>query len=80
MESHVQVPPLAREGELFFREEKEVRRNVVNRESMAFHWLSPCQKRKSVSFLDQLLSQDMRIPPLLSLLHLIKAFTYFFFK
>ena len=30
MGSHVQVPPLAKGGELSYREEKEVRRDVVN--------------------------------------------------
>ena len=35
----------AREGEHFHRDEKEVGRVLVNKEFMAFHWLSPCQER-----------------------------------
>ena len=37
------------EGELFYRGEKEVGRAIVNKESMAFHWLSLCQKRSLFS-------------------------------
>ena len=39
---------MAREGELFYREEKEVGRVIINKESMAFHWLSLCQERIGV--------------------------------
>ena len=38
-------PHMAREGELFHREEKDVERAMVKEESMVFHWLSPCQER-----------------------------------
>ena len=37
-----------REGELFYREEKEVGRTRVNTEFTAFHWLNRCQERKGV--------------------------------
>ena len=36
---------LSREGECFYRGEKEVGRVIKNKESTAFHWLSPCQER-----------------------------------
>ena len=45
MASHVQIPCTAREGECFYRGEKEVGRGIVNKEFTAFHWLSPCQER-----------------------------------
>ena len=35
-------PQTAREGELFYREEKEVGRGVVNKKPVVFYWLSPC--------------------------------------
>ena len=41
-------PYIAREGEHFVREEKKVGKATVNRESVAFHWLSPCQERRGV--------------------------------
>ena len=41
----------AREGELFYRGKKEVGRAIVNKESMAFHWLRGCQERRGVFFL-----------------------------
>ena len=47
--------PMAREGERFYRGEKEVGRAIINKESMAFHWLSPCRKEEE-SFFFQLSS------------------------
>ena len=41
MVSHMPSPSAAKEEALFNREEKEVGRATVNKESMAFHWLSP---------------------------------------
>ena len=45
------VSPCPATGELFYRGEKEVGRAIVNKESMAFHWLSPCQERRGVFLL-----------------------------
>ena len=70
MVSHVQVP--AQQVKNTFRGEKEVGRAIVNKEFMAFHWLSPCQERRQddESFCwDLLSSQGMRAPPS-GLLHL----------
>ena len=39
-------PCTAREGELFYRVEKEVGRAIINKESMACHWLNHCQERQ----------------------------------
>ena len=39
-------PQRARKGECFYKEENVVGRGAVNQESMTFHWLSPCQKRR----------------------------------
>ena len=39
-------PQSARAGEHFYRGEEEVGRALS--ESMAFHWLSPCQERRAV--------------------------------
>ena len=50
MASHMQVPCTAREGECFYRGEKEVGRAIVNKESMTFHWLSYCQERRGGLF------------------------------
>ena len=36
----------ARKGEHVYREEKEVGMALVNKESVAFHWLSPSQERR----------------------------------
>ena len=41
MVSHMLSPCTAKEEALFNREEKEVGRATVNKESVAFHWLSP---------------------------------------
>ena len=49
MVSHVQVP--AQQVKNTFRGEKEVGRAIVNKEFMAFHWLSPCQERTIFLFL-----------------------------
>ena len=38
-------------GDLFSREEKETGKAGVNKENMAFYWLSPCQERRGVFLL-----------------------------
>ena len=38
-------------GNLFSREEKEAGRAGLNKENMAFYWLSPCQEKKGLFFL-----------------------------
>ena len=43
-------PRKARE-EHFYREEKEVGRAIVNKESMTFHWLRACQERRGIFLL-----------------------------
>ena len=58
-------PPMAREGEHLCRGGKEVGRAVVNKGSMAFHWLSPCQERRGGFLLPvraRLLSLGVRVP------------------
>ena len=40
-------PHMAREGEHFQREEKEVGKDVV-KQCMALNWQSPCQERRGV--------------------------------
>ena len=48
----VAVSPLvAREGECFYRGENKVGRVIINKESMAFHWLSPSKERSEVFLL-----------------------------
>ena len=37
---------MTREEEHFSKKEKKVGRTVVNKKSMAFHWLSPCWERR----------------------------------
>ena len=54
---------MAREGEHFYREEKELGRAVVNKESMAFHWLSPSREEEESSCGALLSSQGERAPP-----------------
>lgn len=44
MMSHMQVP--TKQGKEERRGEKEVERVIVNKETMAFHWLSCCQNRR----------------------------------
>lgn len=39
-------PCTVREGQYFYRGEKEVGRAIGNKESLAFHWLSLCQGRR----------------------------------
>ena len=43
----------AREAELFYRGGKEVgkKKDTVNKEFMAFHWLNSCQERRGVFLL-----------------------------
>ena len=59
-------PCTAREREFFYREEEEVGKAIVNKDSIAFHWLSCCQERKwnlsSSSSWVLLPLQDMRAP------------------
>lgn len=55
--------PTAREGEWFNREEKKIRRAVVNRESMALHWLSLGQDDLSSSWWALLSLQGLNVPP-----------------
>ena len=38
------------EGEPFYREKKEVGRAIINKESVALHWLSRCQEKKRKTF------------------------------
>ena len=45
----MQVPEGQGKENAFYREEKEDGRARVNKETMAFHWLNPCQER-SISF------------------------------
>ena len=52
MVSYVQVPSQQGKENVFIEEKRKLgERAVVNRESMASHWLSPCQERKGVFFL-----------------------------
>ena len=39
-------PGTAREGDCFYIEEKEAGRATGNKETVAFHCLSPCQERR----------------------------------
>ena len=67
-----------REGESFYKEEKEVGSSIVNKESMAFYWLSPCQERRGV-FLPVGLCYRHRaweFPFLILQLYLIEASVY----
>ena len=68
----MQFPSGAREGECFYREEKEFGRGRINRESMTFHWLSPCQ-RKGGDFLllGLAIVRGLRPTPLVSKIDLI---------
>ena len=49
MKSHMHVP--TRQGKNTFTEEKEVGRATVNKGSMVFHWLSPCQEGRGDFFI-----------------------------
>ena len=72
--SCVQVPRTAREGELFYRGGKEVGRALVNKESMAFHWLKPCQGKGVFILLTGVgpyLCRVSELPLLVSQLYLI---------
>lgn len=44
MASHVQVP--AQKEKNSYKGEKEVGKTIVNEESMGFHWLNYCQKKR----------------------------------
>ena len=50
MVSHMQDPTWQGKENLFIEGgEKEEGRAVVNEESVAFHWLNPCQEKRGVS-------------------------------
>ena len=51
MSAALSKSPQAREGEGFYREEKEVGSAEVNKEPMALHWLSLCQERREIFLL-----------------------------
>ena len=84
MASHIASPRTAREGEHFYRAEKEVGRAVVNRASVTFHWLSPCQERRGIFLLScwALLSlQDVRASPSgLPTLFEVSVYSFFTFS
>ena len=44
-------PLRAREGEHFYRGKKEVGRATAYKDSLTFHWLSPCQEKATFYFL-----------------------------
>ena len=44
-------PLRAREGEHFYRGKKEVGRATAYKDSLTFHWLSPCQEKATFVFL-----------------------------
>ena len=71
---------LAGQGkETAFIEEKEVRRAIVNKQSVAFHWLSPCWERRGVFLLPVGLCCPHRVwelPLLVSGLYLIEVSVY----
>lgn len=64
MASHMQVPHKNGEENSSI-EDKEVRRAIVNKESIAFPWLSPCWERRGFSSSCQALlsSQGVRTLP-----------------
>ena len=49
-------PLRAREGEHFYRGKKEVGRAIAYKDSLTFHWLSPCQEKATFFFLFSQLS------------------------
>ena len=51
MVSHMQVHTRQGKEKALIRRKKKVRRAIVNKESMAFHCLTPCQKKKGVFLL-----------------------------
>ena len=72
-------PPMAREGGQFYREEKEVERALVNRESMVFHWLSPCWERRGDFLLPVGLCfhhRECELPLMVSQFYLIEVSVY----
>ena len=79
--SHIQAPE-AKEGEHSHKREKEIGRVVVNKETIAFHWLSCFQEREgSLIFLlgSAISFQGLRASPLISQLYLIKVSMYFIY-
>ena len=66
---------------MLYRKEKEVGRDIINKESMAFHWLSPCQERRCIFSLSIVLSYYGRtwdLPLLVSRFYLIEVCIYYF--
>ena len=81
MASNMQVP-CTQGKETLYREEKEVGRAIVNKEIMAFYWLSPWQERRWVFLLPVGLCYHHRtseLPLLVSQLYLIEVLVYKFF-
>ena len=68
-----------REGESFYKEEKEDGWPVVKKESMTFRGLSPCQERRGVFLLPIVLCYHYRVGELtllVSQLYLIEVSVY----
>ena len=67
----------AREGECFYRGEKEGGKVMGNKDSIAFHWLSPWQEGRGVFLLPLgLCYQGMRNPLLISQFYFIVVYVY----
>ena len=74
---------MAKEGECFYRAEKEVGRDRVNKESMASHRLVPCQERRGVFLLVAWLCYSDRAwerPLLASQLYLTEISVHYFYR
>ena len=74
---------MAKEGECFYRAEKEVGRDRVNKESMASLWLIPCQERRGVFLLVVELCYSDRAwerPLLASQLYLTEISVHYFYR
>ena len=73
-------PRTAKEGKHFYREEKEIARAIVNKESMAFHWLNPCEERRVFLLIGLChCGREWELPFLVSRLYLIEVSVYEFF-
>ena len=46
MASHMQVPKQQGKENAFMERKRNLGRAIVNKESMTFHWVSPCQERR----------------------------------
>jgi len=57
------VPTQPRKEKAFIEREEEVGRVIVNKETMAFHWLGPCQEEESSSCWVLLLLWGRRASP-----------------